>query len=360
MAIPALAALALAISASPGGAYEASLATSGDAVAVAWHDTREPYSQIYARWLDDSLQPKSAELRLTTAKLHAYEPSLQIVDGRDLVVAWYDKNVRSGRLRAHVGMWNADGTPRWTVQLSSRTGRNPVVRAFGQSLFCAWLEYAAGRRPAVWGAWLTLDGQFLQKPRQLAAAGKTTWNLNAAIDASGRAWVVFDARFHTKRAELFLVVADRHTENVVRLSADDRFDSVYPAIALNHSQLAITWFDRRDGNDEVYLYVAPDQMPLAEGAVETNARRITHNAGHSIGAYLSWNGVRGGLAWCDDSAGHHEVYFQPFDVNGPAEVPRRLSNERAAMIPSIVSWRAGFVLGWNEGSEKPTVAVSTN
>ena len=115
-----------------------------------------------------------------------------------------------------------------------------------------------------------------------------------------------------------------------------------------HGRAALTWFDERDGNEEVYLSVSP-QTELVDG-VERSARRITHTPGESIGAYLAWNGDVGGLAWCDNSLGQHEVYFVRFDVRGaPVGAAERLTdNPSDSLIPAIRPWRNGFALVWNE------------
>lgn len=102
---------------------------------------------------------------------------------------------------------------------------------------------------------------------------------------------------------------------MVRLSADDGSDSKYPDLAFSGDRAALTWFDVRDGNEEVYLLVAP-VADLKEG-MERRAGRVTSTPGESIGAYLAWNGSHLGLAWCHDTdGGQHEIYFQRLDAAG--------------------------------------------
>ena len=110
------------------------------------------------------------------------------------------------RLRAHLGVWERDGTPSWSSQVGIEGGntRNPAVRSFGDALFCAWIESEANGREFVWGGWWELDGRPRGVPRRLGMAGSTTWSLNVAISPSGEAWVVFDAQAGTEVEELFL------------------------------------------------------------------------------------------------------------------------------------------------------------
>ena len=339
-----------------GGAYEASLARFGDGWAVAWHDTRDGHPEIYARLLDIDGEPTGPPRRLTDTANFSYEPQLAAVGGSELVVAWYAVSP-SGTSATHVAAWDlaGDAGPLWTRTLSNpvRLGQNVIVRVEARRLFCAWIEKGdAAGDDAVWAQWFDLDlaGRPLSPAHRLADAGPTTWNVNAAIDGGGRAWVVFDATAGTRTDELFLVVADAGdaAAPLVRLTDDDGIASKYPDLAFGSDTAAVTWFDERDGNQEVYLAVAP--LPQLRDRFEVYARRVTATEGASIGAYLAWNSGRVGLAWSDDTGGQSEVYFQVFDAAGAAaDAAERLTNNpTASLIPAIHPRGDGFALAWNE------------
>jgi len=228
------------------------------------------------------------------------------------------------------------GTTR-TLSNPARLGRNVIVRVADRRLFCAWIEKGVDNRDAaVWAQWLDLDlaGRSLAPPQRLADAGPTTWNLNAAIDDAGRAWVVFDATAGTRSDEIFLVSADDASASPVRLTDDDGVASKYPDLAFGLDAAAVTWFDERDGNEEVYLAVAP--FPQLRNRFEAHARRVTPTVGASIGAYVAWNGGRVGLVWSD--------------ATGVAlhAAERVTHNPTASLIPAIQLWGDGFALAWNE------------
>ena len=239
----------------------------------------------------------------------------------------------------------------WSMAASVGAGssRNAIVRRRGDELFCAWIEADEERREFVWGAWWNLAGEPLGAPARLGAAGDTTYNLNAAIAPTGEAWVVFDARAETRVDELFVATLAESRTTVARLTADDGIRSKYPDIGFApDGRAAITWFDERDGNREVYL--ATGSAAELRLPIEERAFRVTTTQGASIGAYLAWNGARIGLAWSDDSSGNYEVFFQPFDAAGtPLEPVRRLSDTPTnSLIPAIEPWRDGFALAWDE------------
>lgn len=341
------------ISESRFGAYEVSLAASGDRGAVAWYDTRHGHAEIYLRLLDSDGKPSGPERRITHGIDDAYEPDIAAI-GRDFAVAWYEKTPATGRLRAKLGVLSGEGRLRWsqTVSAPDRDGRNPVVRVVGGQMACAWLEGAPGADPDVWIGWFDPRGRSLQPARRLAPAGRTTWNLNAATDDADQLWLVFDAAAGTRADELFLAQVDRTAARVTRLSEDDGRASKYPDLAFRGSRVALTWFDERDGNEEVYLFTGSMAQLHADAptGVERRARRVTKTPGESIGAYVAWNKSTIGLAWCDNSGGQHEILFQRFNADGKAlrDAQQLTHNPSESLIPAIRPWRDGFALAWNE------------
>jgi hypothetical protein len=364
------------VSLSGHGAYEASLAAHPRGFAVAWHDTRHGSPEIHARLVDGSGRPVSEEYRLTAAAGRAYEPSIDVPDpdvSDDLVVAWYEVAADDSSSRARVGAWTAAGTRRWTRTLSDprRRGRAAAVAVVGDRIQCVWIEEsprvprsggdgrnAPGSRVAdaerdlstVRAQQLSLDGEPLGVARHIAEASRTTWNLNLSVDDEGVPWVVFDAQLETRAHELFLARLGGDPAAVERLSVDDGASSLYPDLAFGAGRAAVTWWDTRDGNAEVYLAVV-DEQELPNG-IESAASRVTDTAGESIGAYVDWNGRRFGLAWSDEvEAGRpHDVFFQRFAANGvPDGGPRRLTdNPTASLIPAIRGAGSQFALAWNE------------
>ncbi len=351
-----------AVSSAEGRAHEPSLAVFDHGMTVAWYDTRADRGDLYARRLDDDGRPVGPEMPLTQGPNDALEPDVQPLPGDAFAMAWYEKAL-DGRLQPRVGVWTRDGVRRWAKAVSA-AGRNALVRVAGSRLLVAWVQDDGEDRAGVWAGWWTLDGDVVSPPRRLADAGRTTWNLNAAVAGpdpatpassaarAGRAWVVFDARAGTRAEEIFAVDASPDaTSPAVRLTADDGAPSKYPDLALARDRLALAWFDERDGNQEVYLAVGPRaRLDDRRATAGLPASRITTSAGHSIGAYLAWNGDRLGLAWSDDTSGQHEVFMQTFGADGAAREPARPLTQTAAssLIPAIRPWRSGFALTWNE------------
>ena len=240
--------------------------------------------------------------------------------------------------------------------MRGQQGRNPVVLPSGDGVFVAWLD----RGPTgahVWGRSFDANGDALIEPTKIAEAGATTWNLNADRDGEGQIWLVFDAASKTRAAEIYLARlfdsgASLGIESTVRVTGDDGAASAFPDIAVGKETLALTWFDERDGNNEVYLYTGPHST-LGEEPVDDSAFRVTYGEGDSIGAYVAWNGAGYGLAWSDFESGSYDIFFRPFSKLGaPRGTARRMTrNSTASLIPAIQPHGKGFALVWNEDVE---------
>lgn len=328
------------------GAHEASLGVLADGYAVAWYDTRDGKPEVYARTLDASGKPSGPPHRLTVGTDAAYEADITS-DGERLIVGWYEKSA-TNTFTPKLGVWNRDGEPEWTKTLAP-SGRNTVVDTYGDRIFAAWIQDDTATESSVWIGWWNTGGAPVRRPSRVAPASRTTWNLNVTLDGDGAAWLVFDAAAGTHAEELFLVRAGADGDVlVVGLTPDDGHGSKYPDVALTEGLAALTWFDERDGNQEVYLAVVSADELVA--GVERRALRVTDTPGDSIGAYLDWNADRLGLAWSDDSSGQHEVFFQAFDARGDkvGDEQQVTHTPSASMIPAIRPWGDGFILAWNE------------
>jgi hypothetical protein len=339
-------AVPLVISNSTAGAYEAALDARKGGFVAAWYDTRDGNAEIYMRLLDGNGAPAGPERRLTNGPEQSYEASLQALDD-GVAIAWYEKSA-DGTLVAKLGVWSFEGRNKWVRTLATR-GRNPVLARYAGDLFCAWIAAGPDGREAVWGSWFK-EADTAPKPLLIGPAGKTTWNLNAIAADFRTAVVVYDAKAGTRADELFIADVTPFGAQLRQWTDDDGVESKYPDIS-GTTQQALTWFDKRDGNEEVYLAVGPR---LALRQKKVRPVRVTTTRGASIGAYVTWGGRAGderlGLAWSDNTEGEHEIYFQMFAPDGRALASARrvTSNRSASLIPAIVPAGDGFALAWNE------------
>jgi hypothetical protein len=236
----AVAALALAGCSSPSqvsdsgyGAYEVSLATWEDsAIAIVWYDTRDGNAELYLRFIERAGRPLGEDHRLTRTPDQSFEPSVSaLADG--FAIAWYEQ-AASGAQHAELGVWSLDLEQRWSRRLgdAAHATRNPVVRATTDGLFAAWIEQRAPEDEVVRAAWFGLDGTPRGHPAVVGRASPTTWNVNAAVDRRGHAFVAYDSSADTRADELYVAEVAGDAVSRTRLTRDDGRDSKYPDIAL--------------------------------------------------------------------------------------------------------------------------------
>ena len=356
------------VSESGAGAYEPALAAMGDGVAaLAWYDNRDGNAEVYLRLVGVEPDPGasalgrdglSPEYRLTRSGAESYEASIDRL-GDGLAVAWYEKSA-TGDLEARLGLWTAERGFLWETPVEAHEGssRNPVVVADEERgrVFCAWIGPGNGRE-SVMAAWWGKDGDMLGEPLRLGLAGTTTWNLNAALAPDGAAVVVWDSANGRRTEELYLARVDAGGVRRAPLTWEDGHASKYPDIALGRDRAALTWFDEKDGNREVYLWTGSAERlwrdAEAGAGIDDDSRRVTESPGETIGAYVAYSAAGSGsfgLAWSDEVDGGREIFFQALDASGsPLGEPRRLSSgDGLKFVPAIEALGEGFALAWNE------------
>jgi hypothetical protein len=338
-------------------AYEVSAAWIGGAPAVAWYGGRLSHEAVYLRFTDPRGRPVASPLQLTDASRDAFEPSLQELDGHALV-AWYEQAAgppgTTRRQWSLLARFDLAGRRIWQRQLSSdeASGRIPVVRVAGGIIHVAWLEQRGEALPVLRAATLDGAGNWLSAPRDVLTVGRTTWNLNATVGPDGSFHVVLDSGPGSRANELHWLRMQGEEATGMRISRDDGSDSSYPDIAIHDATAAITWFDSRDGNPEVYLRCIPlagDGAPPSNLRLDDAALRVTRTATESIGAYLAWRDDVIELAWTEGSGKRRELWHQRFDREcRPRTAARRVAGRAGqAGIASLASSPAGFALAWN-------------
>lgn len=331
-------------------AYELSLGVSGERVAVAWHGSREGLDAIFLQKVNARLEPLGPARQVTDGAQHAFEPDLILFE-QDALLAWYEKSPTTGELTAWLTRLDATGREIWRVRLDAEGGsaRNPVIRFTDGVIWTAWIETHGAAEPYIWIARFDLDGKPIDVLRRAGLASRDTWNLNAAVSPDGGFHVVYDAKLTSRVSELHVLIADRRGVRHAQLSEDDDFASVYPDLAFSETgQAALTWFDERDGNEEIYLSILPAAQ--LERGVEGAAQRVSNTAASSIGAYLAWCGGHLTVVWSDAEPGQRELYVRRYDDAGAAQgaAVRLTRTPRQSSIPSIRAWQGECLVAWNE------------
>ncbi|MBW2263052.1 MAG: hypothetical protein JRG91_13825 [Deltaproteobacteria bacterium] len=136
---------------------------------------------------------------------------------------------------------------------------------------------------------------------------------------------------------------------------DDTARSRYPDIAWADDAYALTWTDERDGNEEIYFARLDDA-----GAKMGSDVMITFNAFPSMDSALTWTGTEYGLVWRDDRDGNGEIYFVRVSAAG-AKVgsESRVTNAtNASGQPQIVWTGSEYGVTWHDNRDDTTPMTS--
>lgn len=333
--------------------HEPSLAVADQGTFVAWHGGTGDGSSIYIQQIDRRQHLIGHPIAVSDGQRLAYEPDL-VKASDHLVVAWYERDKSTGDLSVWLAGLTGAGHRKWMIPLSAGgdQARNPVVRPVGGHLEVAWIEQPAtndgSNSATIWHQRISLTGEAMGPPQLIGQANRDTWNLNATV-ADGQFVVVYDAMLGSKTHELHMLIVGEAGAQHRNLSEDDGHPSLYPDLQVNHSRhAALTWFDGRDGNHEVYLRAVPFDR-LGDGR-EASEFRVTNSPEDTIGAYVAWNGNTIGLAWTDRVSNQRDIFAQTFASDGSPLGPiRRLSSTREdAGVPSIRAYGPGFLVAWND------------
>ena len=116
-----------------------------------------------------------------------------------------------------------------------------------------------------------------------------------------------------------------------------------PAIAVDGSNVYVVWCDDTPGNPELYFKKSVDG-----GITWTAGKRITHNAGNSMFPAIAVNGSNIYVVWEDSTPGNKEIYFKRSDDGGVTwAVGKRLSyREGQSMAPDIALNGSNIYVVW--------------
>ena len=127
--------------------------------------------------------------------------------------------------------------------------------------------------------------------------------------------------------------------------------SGYPAMVWSGAEYGITWFDDRDGNEEIYF-----ARMNSSGEQIGSDLRLTIDNSDSVFPSIAWNGDGYGIAWGDERAGYGDIYFARVDPDGNkigSDIPLNTETLWAAN-PSLVWSGSGYGVTWR-GKTDPFV-----
>lgn len=124
---------------------------------------------------------------------------------------------------------------------------------------------------------------------------------------------------------------------------NDAANSLSPSVAVSGSNVHVTWFDQRDGNNEIYY-----KRSIDGGQSWSTDIRLTNNSSSSIYSAVAAVGDRIHVVWEEYRDGNGEIYYKRSTDGGASwSADTRLTNNAANSFSPSVAAAAGDVnIAW--------------
>ena len=309
------------------------ICTSGDTIHMVWFDWRNGHSNpaVYYKRSTDGGTTWGADTRLTDLPPVADFPSLAIsgctihmvcVDWRDGNYEIYYKHSTDGG-----SIWGPD------VRLSfnSSNSIHPSVSASGSSVHVVWNDYRNGNDEIYYNrstdAGTTWDGDV-----RLTNNSAVSWPASVAAFRTNVHVVWNDTRSGN-----WEVYHKRSTDGGTTWMADTQLtsnngSSMYAAIAVLGPNVHVVWVDGRDGNDEIYYKRSTDG-----GTTWGTDTRLTNASSSSEFPSVAVSGSCVHVTWYDQRDGNEEIYYKRSTDGGASwgADTRLTNNSSSSEFPSL-------------------------
>jgi len=288
-----------------GNSENPAIAVNGPNIYVTWQDDTPGSPEIYFKMSADGGDTWASSKRLTNNAGNSENPSIS-VDALNIYVVWQDDTITADNTTGDSEInfrESNDGGSTWQVPqtLTSNAGSSlsPTIAASGSNVYVAWKDNTPGNYEI-----------FMKK----SANGGTTWLTNKKLTTNAST-------------------------------------SLNPSIAVNGSNVYVTWEDNIPGNYEIYFKKSVDG-----GMIWSTNKRLSTNAGNSLNPSIAVNGSDVYVVWQDDTVtldnptGVPEIYFKESNDGGAtwAATENRSNNAGNSLNPSIAVDGSNPYVVWSD------------
>ena len=305
------------------------LATLGSRLHLVWQDRRDGNDEIYYKTSSDGGSSWGNDTRLTSDPANSWTPSAAVLGSRVHVV-WDDR--RDGNREVYHKR-STDGGTTWSpdARLTNdvATSGYPAV-ALGDSLVhVVWYDF----RDTNWEIYYkrsTDAGATWGGETRLTTDAATSWTPSVAA-AGAKVHVVWqDSRDGNRE-----VYYKRSTDSGATWGSDVRLtaslDSSWaPSVTSSGSNVHIVWWDRRDGNREIYYKRSTD-----EGTTWEADLRLTSDPAGSSTPSVAVSGMIVHVLWADLRPGNSEIFYKRNPTGNPSGIETGSEPGKETREPSL-------------------------
>ena len=273
-----------------------SVSVSGSTVHVVWQDERDDSDcDIYYKRSTDGGTNWGADIRLTNNPGYSKYPSIS-VSNSTVHVAWFDDRDYYSEIYYKR---STDGGTNWGVDTRLTNdpawSHSPSISALGPVVHVVWEEHRDGNYEIYdkrsmdggisWGA-----------DTRLTNNSATSWTPSVTVSSSLPAvnvHVIWRDERHGNTGEIYY---KHSTDEGTSWGADTRLkdnsaESNYPSISVSGSVVHVVWYDKRDGNYEIYYKRNPTGNPFPPSQAPNLLSPPNNSMGQSLTPLLDWDNV---------------------------------------------------------------------
>lgn len=285
------------------------IAVSGDSVHIAWYDERDGgYPEIYYKCSTDAGVSWGADTRLTNNTAHSWCPSI-IVSGLVVHVVWFED--RTGYYEIYYKR-STDGGISWgadtRLTYASVDAEYPSLAISGSVLHLVWWDYRdnANGDYEIYYKRSIDGGTSWESDTRLTYDGGYSGMPSVAVSVS-----VVHVLWEDDRDGNGEIYYKRSADGGISWGADTRItnnsaDSWGPSVAVDGSVVHVTWMDKRNGGEYEVYYKRSSDGGLTWG----EDTRLTYAAGDSQYPNIAVSGSLVHIVWYDKRDGNDEIYYK--------------------------------------------------
>ena len=301
------------VSALRGSHFQPSLVAAGDGYGVAWHGTGEGLAIVYLARTDADGAVQGEALDVSGGVANAAHAEV-VWNGQEYAVAWTDS--RHGDSEVYLRRIDAAGAPigaatRVTDVAGAASVPSLVHLGPGGGYAVAYTEQADG----VFNGWFQrvgADGLPVGAAQRISTGPDNANGPRLVRDGDRYAVSWYDTR--DDNTEIYLARVDANGARIgdnVRVT-DDAHPSVLPSLVRTDTGFGVAWQDRRAGNQEIWFrHTDAQARPIGQPV------RLSFDPDSSFGPTLAVSGADFAVAWYDTRHGEGEIYF----ARGPFGCP---------------------------------------
>ena len=327
-----------------GNSANPSIAVDGENIYMAWQDDTPGNSEIYFRMSTDGGYTWAAAKRLTNNTGNSANPAIA-VNGPNIYVVWQNDTTGNPNMSDIYLRMSTDGGYNWKTakNLTSNAGNsaNPSIAVDNLNVYVVWNDDTTGN-PEIYFRESNNGGSTWAAPQSLTINAGDSLNPSIAVNGSN-IYVTWEDNT-PGNYEIFVMKSTNGgtTWKQTRLT-QTAGDSANPSIAVSGASIYVAWDDNTSGNYEIFVKRSTDRGNTWKQT------KLTQNAGDSLNPSIAANGLNAYVVWQDDTTGNPEIFIKESNDRGTTWQQTRLTNNDGnSLSPSIAVDGATPYVGWSD------------